>query len=246
MNISNFNGYRGEARTKAILSDSFVLIHTSIDEHGGDVLIRKIDDVNPSMSRTNMVVVQSKYVKNLKKGNIIIKKEYIEDLYNSQHFGFVIIVHTGEYDRKKVIFFNSEEIRKLIKEQKVKLNNKKEYIFYPSVLRDKKYNYTKNLKKINDELMEMLDKKECLRDKRKNVEEFKNKLGREIYDANEHIQNQLEVFYELYDKGGIDKNIEESINDLINDKSLIKIGEEISAILRKLHIEIEKIYKKEK
>lgn len=243
MNISNFNGYKGEARTKAILSDSFVLIHPSIDEYGGDVLIRKIDDLNPSMSGMNTVLVQSKFIDDLKKGKIKIKREYIEDYYGVQHFGFSIIVHSGEYDDKKVIFFNSESIRELIEKGRVKLNKNNEYVFNSTILRSE--DYTNDIKKINSELNEMLDKKASLGEKRKNINEFKNELGEEVYNAYEQMQAEMDTFNILYLNGGINEMIKKCIYDLIEDKTLIKNGEKISGIFNELQLKIEKAYKKD-
>jgi len=107
------HGRIGEARTRAILLNTFWILERSVDIEGADFIIqRKIWGRNLLDARPpRLGYVQSKYCQD-DSTRIEIRSDYILDPDNMPREEFFLFVHTGKYDDQKTYFLEGDQIAK--------------------------------------------------------------------------------------------------------------------------------------
>ncbi|MDO6761753.1 hypothetical protein Q4566_16210 [Tamlana sp. 2_MG-2023] len=197
----NFNGNRGESRTKAILSEYFYVNERSVDIDGADFIVEiPFNSIQEFRKFKEQGIVQAKYFEN--QNEVKIAKEYVEDI-DTLRTNFFAFLHTNDEDGNKVhYFFSSSQIKKEFRLRKDKKTLKEYYIF--SLTKTKTFNNYKNL---TDKIISRSIKNGIL-----TTEEYsRQKLIREVEEKHKNPKkpvyenSNFELFKSIKDKHIIDQ-----------------------------------------
>ncbi|WP_442264464.1 hypothetical protein ACSIGC_08810 [Tenacibaculum sp. ZS6-P6] len=205
----NFNGNRGETRTKAILSEYFYVSERSVDIDGADFIVEIIhNSIQSFRDFKEQGIVQAKYFE--KSNQVKIAKAYIEDI-DGLRTNFFAFLHTNDENGNKThYFFTASQIKKEFRLKKDPKNSKDYYIF--NLTKTKKFKNYKNLdeSKIFRTIKEGIlatekysriklikEIEEKFKNPKKNLSENNNQ---QLFDAikNKHIVEKLHICLNEY------------------------------------------------
>lgn len=139
------NGKKGEARTQALLLDSFWVLVRSVDVEGADFLVQiPAESLEELWERKNKIqvfgVIQAKYFEG--NNQVKISKKYVEDNLGLPRTDFFAILHSNDEEGEDVhYFFTANEIQ-----EKFYIDTNKEYYCF-SLTKNRDYVDSKNKKK---------------------------------------------------------------------------------------------------
>lgn len=109
------NGYKGEVRSRALLSDSFWVLTRSVDADSVDLIVQeKVAAASERIANRNRAAelgyVQSKYFE--KKNQVRIHKSYVDDPAHLFRKGYFAFLHSDDDNEEHVhYFFTAEQIQ---------------------------------------------------------------------------------------------------------------------------------------
>ena len=106
------NAYKGETRSKAILSEYFWVLSRSVDIDGVDIIVQEIIDTQEEIVEARkfhqtFAYVQAKFFEG--RNQVRISRDYVED-GEEPRVGFFAFLHSGADTQKTHYFFSAEEI----------------------------------------------------------------------------------------------------------------------------------------
>ncbi|MDU9393965.1 DUF6166 domain-containing protein [Pseudomonas sp. zfem002] len=110
------NGYKGEARTRAFLSDHFWILTRSVDADSADLIVQqRMASSAEAIARRDRTVelgyIQSKYFEG--KHQVRIHRSYVDDPQHPYRKGYFAFLHSNDEQEEHVhYFFSAEEIQK--------------------------------------------------------------------------------------------------------------------------------------
>lgn len=150
----NENGYKGEERSRAFLSDDFWILTRSVDADSTDVIVQeRMASTSEIIARRNRGVelgyIQSKFFEG--KNQVKIHRNYVDDPTSPYRKGYFAFLHCNdEQDERVHYFFTAREIQK-----HWYLNNQADHYCF-SLTKERKYEDFRNLsrKHIKEKILE--------------------------------------------------------------------------------------------
>jgi hypothetical protein len=192
------HGEKGEARTKNILLDQFILHKTIPDIEGRDFMAELHNNVS-----SNYAIIQSKYFEN--KNEVIIRKEYVID-EDGPKTDFFALLHSDNEQGEIRYFFSSQEII-----NSWRLSNRRKgskridyYVFKLNKRDENKFDFFKGISKaeINRRIEEGIKKTDEIRNT-KNIRQIKEGFKNPTRRISENIN--LELYERIKDLPTVDK-----------------------------------------
>lgn len=148
------NGYKGEERSRAFLSDDFWILTRSVDADSTDVIVQeRMASISDTIARRNRSVelgyIQSKFFEG--KNQVKIHRSYVDDPRSPYRKGYFAFLHSNdEQDEHVHYFFTAREIQ-----NHWYLNSKKDHYCF-SLTEERRYEDFRNLgrKHIKERILE--------------------------------------------------------------------------------------------
>ncbi|MFK3602394.1 hypothetical protein A7D21_15565 [Pseudomonas sp. AP19] len=139
----NENGYTGETRSKALLSNDFWILTRSVDADSADIIVQekqrsKEHAIHNRAHTPALGYVQSKYFEG--HNQVKIHRNYVDDPITPFRKGYFALIHTNdEHERHVHYFFTAQDIQ-----THWYFNDKKDHYCF-SLTADRDYSEFKNL-----------------------------------------------------------------------------------------------------
>lgn len=137
------NGYKGEERSRAFLSDHFWILTRSVDADSADIIVQeRMESSADAIAKRNRSVelgyIQSKFFEN--KNQVRIHRSYVDDPVHPYRKGYFAFLHSNDAEDEHVhYFFSAEDIQ-----QHWYLNSKQDHYCF-SLTEERGYEAFRNL-----------------------------------------------------------------------------------------------------